>query len=169
MRRATLTVLLFFLSFATAQAQVYAFPGAEGYGRNATGGRGGDVCFVTSLADSNPGPVGTFRYCVEEQTGPRTVIFRVGGTITLVEDMYVANNGDITIAGQTAPGDGIQLRTSRAYPDAGYNLGLLRFNSSNVIVRYLTIRADKPNVSNEIIVKRKLYPPLQPTLWATDT
>lgn len=102
-----------------------AFPGAEGYGRFARGGRGGRVIAVTSLEDSGPG---TLRDAVEAD-GPRTVVFKVGGTIRL-KSKLVIRNPYITIAGQTAPGDGICVR--------GYTFGLL--GTHDAIVRYLRIR-----------------------------
>ncbi len=87
-----------------------AFPGAEGYGRYATGGRGGTVYHVTSLEDNadNPAP-GTLRYGLTRVTGPRTIVFDVGGMIHLKSRLTCADNF-ITIAGQTAPGQGILLR-----------------------------------------------------------
>lgn len=87
-----------------------AFPGAEGYGRYATGGRGGYVYHVTSLADDakNPEP-GTLRYGIEKLDGPRTIVFDVGGVIEL-KSRLVSSDEFVTIAGQTAPGVGIMLR-----------------------------------------------------------
>jgi hypothetical protein len=102
-----------------------AFPGAEGYGRFAIGGRGGKVYNITSLDDSGPG---TLREAIEAE-GPRTVIFRVGGTIKL-NSKLVIRNPYITIAGQTAPGDGIAVR--------GYTFG--NYGTHDSIVRYLRIR-----------------------------
>src|SRR5262245_60993902 len=81
-------------------AQLPAFPGAQGFGRYATGGRGGSVYFVTNLNDSGPG---SFREAVS--ASGRTVIFRVGGVIAYTGSRYnVAPN--VTIAGQTAPETG---------------------------------------------------------------
>ena len=77
-----------------------AFPGAEGYGAVARGGRGGRVIAVTNLNESGPG---SFRKALEAK-GPRIVVFRVAGT---VEGRFNIKNDFITIAGQTAPGDGI--------------------------------------------------------------
>lgn len=101
-----------------------AFPGAEGYGAGAVGGRGGDVLFVTNLHDSGPG---SLRAAVEAE-GPRTVIFTVSGTIALKSALAI-RKPYITIAGQTAPGDGICLR------DHG-----LTISADHVIVRYLRCR-----------------------------
>jgi hypothetical protein len=100
-----------------------AFPGAEGYGALATGGRVGTVYHVTNLNDAGPG---SFRDAVSQ--GHRTVVFDVGGYVDLQSDVHVASN--ITIAGQTAPGEGIALRNR----EASFS------GDSNVIVRYLRFR-----------------------------
>src|SRR5258706_983261 len=107
-----------------------AFPGAEGYGAYARGGRGGKVLFVTNLSDSGPG---SLREAVEAK-GPRTVIFRVGG---LIETTGLAiREPYITIAGQTAPGDGICIKKTESSGDAFDLTG-----THDVIVRFLRIRA----------------------------
>jgi hypothetical protein len=82
-----------------------AFRGAEGYGRFATGGRGGKVVYVTNLNASGPG---SFRYCIENEVGPRTVVFAVSGIIPLNGRLTCSDY--VTIAGQTAPGKGICFR-----------------------------------------------------------
>jgi pectate lyase len=82
-----------------------AFPGAEGFGANTPGGRGGKVLFVTHLNDSGPGSL----RAACEAAGPRIVIFRVSGTIAL-KTPIVVRQPYLTVAGQTAPGDGICLR-----------------------------------------------------------
>jgi len=102
-----------------------AFPGAEGYGRFAIGGRGGRVIKVTNLNDSGPG---SFRAAVEAD-GPRTVVFDVSGKIVL-QDKLAVRNPYLTIAGQTAPGKGICI--------ANYNLGML--GTHDVVVRFLRVR-----------------------------
>lgn len=98
-----------------------AFPGAEGYGRYATGGRGGYVYHVTSLADD--GSEGTFRYGIENLSGPRTIVFDVGGVIRLRSRLTV-HDKFVTIAGQTAPGRGIMLRDK---PFGMQSEGITRF------------------------------------------
>ncbi len=86
-----------------------AFPGAEGYGRFAIGGRGGSVYHVTSLDDdpANPQP-GSLRYGITKINGPRTIVFDISGII-YVKDRMVCSDSYITVAGQTAPGKGILL------------------------------------------------------------
>lgn len=85
-------------------APVLAFPGAEGAGRHAVGGRGGRVLRVTHTGDSGPG---SLRAAVESE-GPRTIVFDTGGVIRL-ESPLVIRRGRVTVAGQTAPGGGITL------------------------------------------------------------
>ena len=100
--------------FATAQP--LAFPEADGYGRFAVGGRGGDVYVVTSLEDQADDPApGTLRHAIE-QKGARTVVFAVSGVIQLKDDLRIKNDS-ITIAGQTSPG-GICLRGATTRVDA---------------------------------------------------
>ncbi|HVT26852.1 MAG TPA: hypothetical protein VHE81_02430, partial [Lacipirellulaceae bacterium] len=102
-----------------------AFPGAEGYGRFALGGRGGRVIKVTNLADNGPG---SLRAAVEAE-GPRTVVFNVSGRIVL-QSRLVIRNPYLTIAGQTAPGKGVCI--------SNYNLGML--GTHDAIIRYLRVR-----------------------------
>lgn len=119
-------VLLLACSLAYAQEKkaTPAFPGAEGFGAGASGGRGGDVYYVTHLNDDGPG---SLRDAVSK--GNRMVLFRVSGTIQLKSRLTI-NQPNITIAGQTAPGDGICLRDHE----------LFITNTSNIIVRFLRVR-----------------------------
>lgn len=107
--------------------EVLAFPGAEGYGKNATGGRGGEIYHVTNLNDDGEG---SLRDAVSKPD--RIVVFDVGGVIRLKSALVFQKN--LTIAGQTAPGDGVVL-----YGDRVSFSG-----ASNLICRYLRIRMGTP-------------------------
>ena len=123
-------VLLACLFALPLQAQLPAFPGALGFGANATGGRAGSVYHVTTLADSG---TGSFRDAVSHAN--RIVVFDVGGYISLASAVSV--QGNITIAGQTAPGGGI-----------GFKGGEISFASrSNVICRCIRIRPGSDTAS----------------------
>lgn len=113
-----------------------AFPGAEGHGRFARGGRGGKVIHVTSLEDTEA--EGTLRYALTKATGPRTVVFDIGGVITTKSRMSVSGQY-ITLAGQTAPGKGIIIQ--------GFPLGLT--GATDIIFRH--IRARPGTISNQTL------------------
>ena len=107
----------------TTIAGPIAFPGAMGFGANATGGRGGDVVHVTTLDDSGPG---SLRDAVSQSK--RTVVFDVGGVIHVKSQIALAS--DLTVAGQTAPG-GVAV----------FGAGISLSKQNNIIVRYLTVRS----------------------------
>lgn len=112
-----------------------AFPGAEGFGKYTSGGRGGKVYIVTNLNDSGPG---SLREGVEA-IGHRTIIFEVSGTISLKSRLNVGD-GNLTIAGQSAPGDGI---TIKEFP-------FRVINRNNVIIRFMRFRlGDTAGLEND--------------------
>ena len=137
--------VVFFAGILGSYAQIPAFPTAEGYGMYATGGRGGHVVEVTNLLDNhlNP-PVGSFRWALEQGVEeikdpiigtysvkrPLTVVFRISGIIDLKGHNINCKRKGLTIAGQTAPGDGICIRGGKV------NLG----GSENMIIRHLRFR-----------------------------
>ncbi len=143
MRTSNLSILAMFLAgFALFQPShlhsdspksptTLAFPGAEGFGRLARGGRGGDVYVVVNLNDSGPG---SLREGIRSSTGPRTIVFEISGTIEL-KSRLLLDKSFVTISGQTAPGEGITLK------DFTFAIK----NATNVIVRYLRFRLGDEN------------------------
>ena len=111
-----------------------AFPGAEGFGAFAKGGRGGRVLFVTNLNDSG---LGSLRAAIETK-GPRSILFRVGGVIQLKSALTV-REPFVTIAGQTAPGDGICVRANNGIHADTFVLS----NTHDVVVRFLRAQSGK--------------------------
>lgn len=116
---------------AADDASLLAFPGAEGEGAYTVGGRGGDVYRVTNLNDAGPG---SLRFGIQSATGPRTIVFAVGGLIRLQSRLSI-NRSFLTIAGQTAPGGGITI--------AGWPTVIS--GARHVVLRYLRFRMGDVN------------------------
>ena len=129
---AVLALGLTLSGFAGAGAEPLAFPEALGFGANVTGGRGGTVYHVTNLNDDG---VGSFRDAVSQ--GNRIVVFDVGGIINIKTAVSIKSN--ITIAGQTAPGEGIAIHGGK----------LSTGKQSNIIIRYLRIRPGENTASTK--------------------
>src|SRR3989344_6754276 len=94
------------LTISSAAATMPAFPGAVGFGSTTVGGRGGKIIAVTNLNNSGSG---SLRDALENQSGPRIIVFRVSGHIVITSPIII-RNPYVTIAAQTAPGDGVLLR-----------------------------------------------------------
>lgn len=123
-----------------AQERMLAFPGADGYGKYTTGGRGGEVCYVTRTDDCSDNNLveGTLRWALRHDNGgkPRTILFATSGTIYLTSKLKM-QYPDVSILGQTAPGGGITI--------TGFPLYICK---NNVIIRYVRFRAgDIPSES----------------------
>lgn len=132
MKRVFLFSFLFFFT-GCLLAQIPAFPGAEGFGKYASGGRGGKVVAVTNTHDSGEG---SFRWALEQYPGePLTIVFNVSGLIELQSKILIKRSA-LTIAGQTAPGDGICFKNhSIILNGAG-----IKGNHGNIIIRFIRSR-----------------------------
>ncbi|WP_211184432.1 pectinesterase [Paenibacillus lemnae] len=130
---------LFPISSSPAEAaydQLPAFPGAEGFGYAAAGGRGGEVYYVTSRELTGPG---TFHDgLMTAGSVPRTIVFGISGEITIPQ-IVVKNKSNITIAGQTAAGDGVTIR--------GNNIRFI--NCSDIVIRYVRFRLGKQDFNDD--------------------
>lgn len=127
-------MLLFSSAYAQTDTRAIAFPGAEGFGKYTTGGRGGRVMIVTNLEDNG---AGSFREAAEAKEA-RIIVFAVSGTIHLQSPLSI--KGSVTIAGQTAPGDGICIAD---YP--------VTLGGDNMIVRYLRFRMGDKNQNKGMV------------------
>lgn len=126
---------------ATSATRLTAFPTAEGFGKYATGGRGGEVVKVTSLADDSS--EGTLRWAFNQHKGkPITIVFEVSGEIALSSDMRI-NRANWTLAGQTAPGEGIVITHNKM------NFG----GSQNFIVRNIRFRIGQKDKAGNILAQ----------------
>ena len=125
--------ICFLFCFYASYSQQIAFPGAEGFGKYASGGRGGKVAAVTNLNDDGEG---SLRYALAQFPGePITVIFKVSGIIEL-RSALVIKRSNVTIAGQTAPGDGICLKGHSLVLNGAGQGG----NKGNIIIRFIRSR-----------------------------
>lgn len=150
---AVLSAFLALFSITTAAYAADAFPGAEGFGRVAQGGRGGAIIKVTNLNDGGPG---SLRACIDAK-GPRVCIFTVGGVIRFTSEPPIIRNPYITIAGQTAPGGGILLTHNGGAQ--GFT-PLVAKRTHDVIIRDIRVRTDKNGVergSNDTITIEDSY------------
>lgn len=129
----TTLCLASFMGLFDALGQVAAFPGAEGGGMFATGGRGGSVTVVSTLDDTEL--PGTLRHAIGLK-GKRTIVFAISGTIFLKSPLHI-KNGDLTIAGQSAPGDGVCIANCPVTLDG-----------DNIIIRYLRFRMGDAGAKN---------------------
>lgn len=155
-------VFIFLTTLSSIHARVdttriLAFPGAEGFGKYVTGGRGGLVYIVSNLNDSG---LGSLRWALEAK-GPRTVVFEVSGNIELKSRLNVGD-GNLTVAGQTAPGDGITLK----------NFPLRIVGMDNIIIRFIRVRLGdiegKENDAFEAIRSKNLIIDHCSFSWGTD-
>lgn len=153
-------IYIIFLFTFCLSAQQLAFPTAQGFGKFATGGRGGTVIKVTNLNDTGSG---SLRQALQIETGNRMVIVEVGGTVNLTSTLYITD-GNITVSGQTSGGDGLLVK--------GYRLEI---NASNVVIRHLSFRIDGVANMDGITIKAWGGDAIQDIIldhvsisWATD-
>jgi len=138
-----LSMIFLLLSASNVLSQLPAFPEAEGFGAVSVGGRGGRLMEVTNLDDSGPG---SFRQACETP-GARIVVFRVAGQIELVRPVKIINS-HLTVAGQTAPGNGITLK-SKDFDFAGPMLRIAN-GASDIIIRYIKLRVGRTEANTDL-------------------
>ncbi|SDA92796.1 pectate lyase [Sinorhizobium sp. NFACC03] len=158
-----------FSAIGETKAQQLAFPGAEGFGKTATGGRGGAIVPVTSLGDSGPG---TLRACIE-RSGPRSCVFRISGTIRLKSSLIVNKAASkVSILGQTAPGGGILLTIDQPNTEKRHTPFVIK-NAADVVVRHVRVRPRFPSTMRNVdgfTVENssRVYLDHVSSSWATD-
>ncbi len=163
-RALSMGVAAFAAASGLAHAQQLAFPTAEGFGKFAKGGRGGDVYIVSTLNDDGPG---SLRECVEA-VGPRTCVFAISGEIQVRSKLH-ATSPYLTIAGQTAPGEGVQISNR-----SGPNLDApLHIDTHDVIVRHLRVRPgpsqqQSSNVDAVLVTGHDIMLDHMSLSWSTD-
>jgi fibronectin type 3 domain-containing protein len=138
------TICLFMLPFvnpivnATEEEEILAFPGAEGFGQYSKGGRGGEVYHVNSYELTGPG---TFHDALTTAGDiPRTIVFDISGEIKIPQ-IIVRNKSNITIAGQTAPGDGVTIK--------GNNVRFI--DSNDIVIRFMRFRLGKNDFQDDAL------------------
>ena len=141
---AAISLICSLISNSLIANSLIAFPGAEGFGKYASGGRGGQVVYVTTLADDAEGATpGSLRWALKQYEGePLTVCFAVSGEIRLVKDLRI-NRKNYTIAGQTAPGVGIVITHNKV------NCG----GSENFIIRNIRFRIGRNDVNGNLVTQ----------------
>lgn len=141
-------ILILFFCYGSIFGQAVSFPGAHGFGRFATGGKGGSVLFVTNLNDAGSGSL----RAALTASGARTIIFRVGGTINLSSYISV-QNPNFTIAGESAPGQGVQIDGSGGIQieTSNFIIRHMRFRGSSVISNLRIISANGQTINNGMI------------------
>lgn len=135
--------LVFSSQYSAVSAKLLAFPGAEGFGKYTSGGRGGKVVYVTTLEDDANGTIeGSLRWAMQQYPDePITVCFAVTGEIRLVKDLRLNRRSNFTWAGQTAPGQGVVITHNKV------NFG----GSENFIVRNIRFRVGNEDAAGNFL------------------
>jgi hypothetical protein len=152
-----------------AQVEKPAFPGAQGHGSAAKGGRGGAIIYVTNLSDAGPG---SLRVCMEAEM-PRNCIFQVGGIISLKTPILLGEaNSYLSVLGQTAPGGGILITIDTVNQKKIHTPVILK-GMHDVLIRHIRIRPRFPNAIRNVDAltvedSKRVYVDHVSGSWATD-